>query len=70
MRYLIICLVLVLTGCGPEPVSVERGDARRSLFIQCMELAAKMPRESDDDVADIVDACSSQSSYMTNYLRQ
>ena len=33
-----------------------------------MTLAANMPRQADDDVADIVNACSSQSWYMTNYI--
>jgi hypothetical protein len=34
-----------------------------------MELAAKMPRQSDDDVADVVSQCSTQSWYMTNYMK-
>jgi len=34
-----------------------------------MELAAKMPRQADDDVADIVSQCGSQSYYLTNYIK-
>lgn len=46
----------------------RRGEARKELFVECMELAAKMPRQADDDVADVVQECSSQSYYMTNYM--
>ena len=45
----------------------RRGEARKAAFVECMELAAKMPRQSDDDVAEIVEACGSQSYYLTNY---
>lgn len=45
-----------------------RGEARLKLFRECMELAAKMPRQADDDVADVVEECSSSSFYMTNYM--
>ena len=38
------------------------------MFKECMGLAAKMPRQSDDDVSDVVSECSSQAYYMTNYL--
>ena len=47
----------------------RRGAAREALFVKCMELAAKMPRQSDDDVADVVQECSSQAWYMTNHVQ-
>lgn len=59
--------VLVLTEDDRAAVKLkakERGDIRRALFVECMELAAKMPRQSDDDVSDIVQACGGQASYM------
>jgi hypothetical protein len=34
-----------------------------------MELAAKLPRQADDDVADVVNACSNQAFYMTNHIQ-
>ncbi len=78
---LILALVLAITGCtnGAFTPTAEaeaaklaqdsrRGAAREVLFVKCMELAAKMPRQSDDDVADVVQQCGSQSYYMTNYI--
>lgn len=75
-------LTLVLGGCenGDFPPTNEsraaerakqakKGDARVALFRECMALAAKMPRQSDDDVSDIVSECSSQAYYMSNYIR-
>lgn len=46
----------------------KRGEARKELFVECMKLAAKMPRQADDDVSDIVDECTSSSYYMTNFI--
>jgi len=46
----------------------RRGEARKELFVECMKLAAKMPRQADDDVSDIVDECTSSSYYMTNFI--
>lgn len=52
-----------------EKVKVKkRGEARMDLFKECMILAAKMPRQADDDVSDIVSECSSSSYYMTNFI--
>jgi hypothetical protein len=79
---LIAALAVTLTGCtngaftpteeaeaAKRATDAKRGAAREALFVKCMELAAKMPRQSDDDVADVVQECSNQSSYMTNYVR-
>lgn len=60
-------LTAVLGGC--ESGEAKRGAARTGLFKECMELAAKMPRQADDDVSDIVDECSSQAWYMTNHIK-
>lgn len=46
----------------------KRGEARKELFVECMNLAAKMPRQADDDVSDIVGECTSSSYYMTNFI--
>lgn len=75
-------LTAVLGGCEsgelamtPEAraqviaTEAKRGAARTGLFKECMELAAKMPRQADDDVSDIVDECSSQAWYMTNHIK-
>lgn len=67
----VIMITLLITGCGNhiEKATVQkRGEARRVVFIECMELAAKMPRQADDDVSDIVEKCTSTSYYLTNYI--
>ena len=61
----------LLAGCFDmtQPATPKkRGEARALMFTQCMELAAKMPRQSDDDVSDVVDSCAQQSYYITNYI--
>jgi hypothetical protein len=70
---LIFMAAALLSGCTMpgEPSDATkkmRGEARIPLFRECMELAAKMPRQADDDVSDIVQECGSQAYYMTNYL--
>lgn len=79
---LIAALAATLTGCTngaftpTEEASAavlaqdaRRGAAREALFVKCMELAAKMPRQSDDNVAEVVSECSTHSWYMTNYIQ-
>ena len=73
MKTLFILFCLMLFGCSKPIEDTDatvklRGDTRQTLFKECMELAVKMPRHSDDDVADIVSACGNQSYYLTNYL--
>jgi hypothetical protein len=72
MKKVIACTLLILSftvaGCGPTPISKAKGEARVSLFKDCMEAAANIPRQSDDDVSDIVSECSVQSYYMTNWM--
>jgi hypothetical protein len=69
MRRALLLACLVFAGCAPTPIPKARADARIELFKVCMELAAKMPRQADDDVADVVKACSNQAFYMTNHLQ-
>lgn len=77
----IIFFLLVAGGCQNEQLVFTdeqredvkklvamKGAARTEMFIKCMNLAAEMPRRSDDDVAEVVSECSRQSLYMTNYL--
>lgn len=62
-------LVMTPEARAAEKSTVQkRGVARAEMFKECMGLAAKMPRQSDDDVSDVVSECSSQAYYMTNYL--
>jgi hypothetical protein len=69
---LLVLMLMVLAGCvkiDSEDTIKKRGDARVMLFRECMELAAKMPRQADDDVSDVVNECTQSSYYMTNYLK-
>ena len=51
------------------PASIARGEARLAVFRECMQLAAQLPRQADDDVADVVESCQEASYYMTNYIQ-
>ena len=69
-RLALLLACVLFAGCiEPQAVTQKRGEARTKLFRECMKLAAQMPRQSDDDVADIVSACGSQSWYMTNHIK-
>lgn len=65
-----VVFALVMAGCARESNEAKRirGEARISLFKECMTLAAMNPRKGDDDVSDIVSACSSHAGYMTNFI--
>ena len=64
----ILIIILITNGCEINKTSQKQIDGRIALFKECMELAGKMPRQADDDVADVVDSCSSQAYYMTNHI--
>ena len=65
----LLFIVLLITGCSDKtPDDITKGKLRHTLFVECMELAAKMPRKGDDDVSDIVDECSLQSYYMASQM--
>ena len=69
MKYLLIILVaLAATGCTNNAKEAETAKVRYELFTKCMEMAAKMPRQADDDVSDIVSTCDSVSLYQANHL--
>ena len=82
MKLILACILIIfITGCenGEVVLSPEdrakvqenkatKGKARIELFKSCMELAGKMPRQSDDDVSDIVDECDEAAYYMTNHM--
>jgi uncharacterized lipoprotein len=72
-KMLAICLtVLLVAGCSEVSLTerssgdIKKGKLRHELFVECMNLAAKMPRQADDDVSDIVSECSNQAWYMAN----
>jgi len=83
MRKLLgLITVLFLLGCEDGSLAltdkdravikenkIKAGIARQAMFVQCMELAAKMPRKSDDDVADIVEECDLSSYHLTVYMK-
>ena len=71
MQTIFFILLSFLLGCTSEEtkkVDKATGELRHKLFIECMELSAKIPRQADDDISDIVEACSSQSYYMANQI--
>ena len=62
---------LLVAGCNIEKDRAKMkatGELRHNLFVECMNLAAKMPRKGDDDVSDIVDECDSTAYYMANHI--
>ena len=68
MKYLIVILFLV-TGCGlsdeQRQEMITTGELRHELFVECMRLSAKITRQGDDDVSDIISECGSQAYYMS-----
>ena len=69
-KIILIIVMLCLMGCVPERTDedVKRGELRHELFVECMELAAKLPREQDDDVHKIISGCSSYAYYTSNSM--
>lgn len=68
---LVIATALLTSACSkaPEQEYVNKGNARVALFKECMELASKLPRQSDDGVSDVVKACSGEAWYMTRHIK-
>ena len=66
----IIILAALLGGCHSDSSATieKRGAARIDIFRECMALAAKLPRQSDDAVYKAIDSCGQQSYYMTNHI--
>jgi hypothetical protein len=72
IKIIIILAIISMVGCKTTEESnaleEKKGKARIELFKKCMELSAKITRQADDDVSDIVNECSQQSYYMTNHV--
>ena len=69
------CLIMVLfliTGCGlsaeQRQEMITTGELRHELFVECMRLSAKITRQGDDDVSDIISECDTVSFYMSNSM--
>jgi len=68
---ILIVLISILTACESEEnveLRHQVGKKRHELFIECMNLAGKIRRESDDDVNKIVKACDQVAYYMANHM--
>jgi hypothetical protein len=70
---LAVLMFVCLIGCEKSPIiedkkDIQRGELRHKFFVECMELAAKLPRQSDDDVHKIINSCSDQAWYMANQM--
>ena len=69
----ILAILMLLCGCSESASDIARetrkGELRISLFTRCMDLAAKMPRQTDDDVSDVVNSCSWRARDMSNYIQ-
>lgn len=47
----------------------ETGKLRHELFVECLELAAKIERQADDDVSDIIDVCGTKAYYIARHIK-
>lgn len=61
----IILLVILLStlmsvGCSKTEAEVAEGVLRHGLFVECMEIASKMPIQAEDNVSDVISACSNE----------
>ena len=65
MIKIIVISILFISGCDQNKSS---GKVRHALFVECMELSAKITRQSDDDVSNIVNECDSVAVYTSNHL--
>ena len=74
---LILATAGLLAACGKPSVIEDRSDlylkqaqVRKEAFAACMRMASNMPRQSDDDVADIVKACETHANNSTWYIQK
>lgn len=74
---MLVLIGLIAGGCDSPSdkkqdyaADQKRGAARIALFRECMTLATQMPRQADDDVADVVSECTEASYYMTNFIER
>ena len=81
-RFAMFLIVMLIVGCENGQILMSAKDRekikaskiatatkRHELFVECLELAAKIIRKGDDDVSDIVDECGTQSLYMANHFK-
>jgi hypothetical protein len=70
MKIIIIFMSFILFGCVKTPSKDNEAfyKAWQLSFKECLELAAKNHRESDDDVSDLIDSCHQSSLMMNRYL--
>ena len=68
-RLVVLLLCVIFAGCM-EFTSSEKssGLVRHTLFVQCMKLAARIPRQGDGEVANIVSRCNASAYYMSNHI--
>jgi len=68
MKYVIILTAIAVCGCSlkeSEEARMARGELRKKLFDECMEMAIRMPRQSDDDVHKIIGKCDDVAYYQS-----
>ena len=79
----LIIMIIFLTACqNGQPAFTEKqrqliiarekeqADLRLDIFNKCMDTATKIERQGDDDVSDIIYACSTISSRMSHDLTE
>ncbi len=73
LRTIAICTIAVLcAACGKVDIarpSPALSEARQAQFRNCMELAAKLARQGDDDVSNVVTECHRVSIWQTEHIQ-
>jgi hypothetical protein len=65
MRITLALILVLAAGCTDPTLNQRRMEARSAQFKECMELAAQIHRQSDDQVYKIISACDTSAYYMT-----
>ena len=72
MKLITILLCIIFSGCMEysEILSSKNssGIIRHTLFFQCMKLAARIPRQGEGNVANIIEECNSNAYYTSNHI--
>ena len=66
---ILILILSLVAGCEQTDAQIAIGKLRHTLFVECMELVAKIQRQSDDDVHKAIIACGNQARYMSHEMR-
>lgn len=73
LRTVAICTIAALcAACGKvefERVSQARAEAIQAQFRICMELAARLARQGDDDVSNVVTECHRVANWQTEHIK-